>query len=86
LQPEDKYNLQYIDMQSTRNLAVIGISIMVGLMIPFWAMNNPKALQTGKTFLYYIRNVTKPENCENRYDPDLVHWWIESDFKASLRM
>ena len=51
-------NLQYIDMQSTRNLAVIGISILVGLIVPFWATNNPKALQTGKTFLYYIRNVT----------------------------
>ena len=45
-------NLQYIDMQSSRNLAVIGISIMVGLMIPFWATNNPNALQTGKAFLY----------------------------------
>jgi hypothetical protein len=29
----------------------------------------------------------KPENCENRNDPDLVQaflkkWWVESDFKA----
>jgi hypothetical protein len=29
----------------------------------------------------------KPDNCENRNDPDLVQaflkkWWVESDFKA----
>ena len=30
-------NLQYIDMRSTRNLAIIGISILVGLMIPYWS-------------------------------------------------
>jgi hypothetical protein len=33
----------------------------------------------------------QPENCENRNDPDLVHaflkkWWVESDFKAPLRL
>jgi hypothetical protein len=30
----------------------------------------------------------KPENCENRNDPDLVQaflkkWWVESDFKTT---
>jgi hypothetical protein len=29
----------------------------------------------------------QPENCENRYDPDLVQaflkkWWVETDVKA----
>lgn len=40
-------NMQYIDMQSTRNLAIIGVSIMVGLMIPHWAKTNQKDLETG---------------------------------------
>jgi hypothetical protein len=41
-----------------------------------------------KTHKYINRqNQSKPENCENRNDPDLVQaflkeWWVESDFKA----
>jgi hypothetical protein len=41
------------------------------------------------TFLTGFRQnqSTKPENCENRNDPDLIQaflkkWWVESDFKA----
>ncbi|KAJ8316851.1 LOW QUALITY PROTEIN: hypothetical protein KUTeg_004755, partial [Tegillarca granosa] len=40
-------NMQYIDMASTRNLAIIGISILVGLMIPFWTKNNSDFIDTG---------------------------------------
>jgi hypothetical protein len=34
-----------------------------------------------------MSTTSKPENCENRNDPDLVQtflkkWWVESDFKA----
>ena len=45
-------NIQYTDMQSTRNLAIIGVSIMVGLMVPFWAANNAKALETGFFYIH----------------------------------
>lgn len=41
-------NMQYIDMQSSRNLAIIGISVIIGLMIPNWAKNNSRDLETGK--------------------------------------
>jgi nucleobase transporter 1/2 len=30
-------NCQYIDMNSTRNLAIIGISVLWGLVIPYWS-------------------------------------------------
>ncbi|KAK3095572.1 hypothetical protein FSP39_016215 [Pinctada imbricata] len=33
-------NLQYIDMKSTRNLAIIGISMLVGLIVPNWSKAN----------------------------------------------
>jgi len=50
----------------------------------------------GETTQWQIRVITKlpnseqsykPENCENRNDPDLVQaflkkWWVESDLKA----
>jgi hypothetical protein len=40
-------NLQYIDMQSTRNLAIIGVSTLLGLMLPFWAKGNAAGINTG---------------------------------------
>lgn len=44
-------NMQYIDMGSTRNLAIIGISILVGLMIPYWTKNNSDFIDTGNSTL-----------------------------------
>lgn len=38
-------NLQY--MQSTRNLAIIGVSTLLGLMLPFWAKGNAAGINTG---------------------------------------
>ena len=40
-------NLQYIDIQSTRNLAIIGVSTLLGLMLPFWAKGNAAGINTG---------------------------------------
>ncbi|XP_062051116.1 solute carrier family 23 member 1-like [Lepus europaeus] len=40
-------NLQYADMNSSRNLFVFGFSIYCGLAIPSWANRNPEILQTG---------------------------------------
>jgi nucleobase transporter 1/2 len=44
-------NLQYIDLNSTRNLAIIGISLLQGLMIPYWVEKTPDGVQTGKATL-----------------------------------
>ncbi|XP_040147329.1 solute carrier family 23 member 1 isoform X3 [Ictidomys tridecemlineatus] len=40
-------NLQYVDMNSSRNLFVFGFSIYCGLTIPNWVKKNPEKLQTG---------------------------------------
>lgn len=40
-------NLQYVDMNSSRNLFVFGFSIYCGLVIPKWVSENPEKLQTG---------------------------------------
>ena len=40
-------NLQYIDMQSTINLAIIGVSTLLGLMLPFWAKGNAAGINRG---------------------------------------
>ncbi|XP_015349294.1 solute carrier family 23 member 2-like isoform X2 [Marmota marmota marmota] len=40
-------SLQYVDMNSSRNLFVFGFSIYCGLTIPNWVNKNPEKLQTG---------------------------------------
>ncbi|KAM6202247.1 solute carrier family 23 member 1-like [Rhynchocyon petersi] len=40
-------NLQYVDMNSSRNLFVFGFSIYCGLAIPNWVNKNPERLHTG---------------------------------------
>ena len=42
-------NLQFIDLQSKRNLAIIGISMLVAMMMPHWIQTTPKAINTGKS-------------------------------------
>ncbi|XP_072508749.1 solute carrier family 23 member 1-like isoform X2 [Notamacropus eugenii] len=39
--------LQYVDMNSSRNLFVFGFSIYCGLTIPNWVNRNPEQIQTG---------------------------------------
>ncbi|KAK3098015.1 hypothetical protein FSP39_015346 [Pinctada imbricata] len=40
-------NLQYVCLKSTRNIAIIGISILVGLVVPYWVELRPDVTFTG---------------------------------------
>ncbi|XP_067657396.1 solute carrier family 23 member 1-like [Haliotis asinina] len=40
-------NLQYVDLNSSRNLAIIGVSLLLGLMLPHWVEKTPDGIQTG---------------------------------------
>ncbi|KAM4573460.1 xan_ur_permease domain-containing protein [Odontesthes bonariensis] len=40
-------NLQYTDMNSSRNIFIFGFSMFSGLVIPNWILKNPKAIATG---------------------------------------
>ncbi|XP_059916876.1 xan_ur_permease domain-containing protein [Gadus macrocephalus] len=40
-------NLQYTDMNSSRNIFIFGFSMFSGLVIPNWIMKNPTAIATG---------------------------------------
>lgn len=39
--------LQFTDMNSARNLAVLGTSLMGGLMVPNWVKRNSQLFKTG---------------------------------------
>lgn len=40
--------LQFMDMSSTRNLTILALSMILGLMVPQWLLNNPNSINTGK--------------------------------------
>ncbi|XP_023223250.1 solute carrier family 23 member 1-like isoform X2 [Centruroides sculpturatus] len=40
-------NLQYVNLNSTRNLFILGISLFLGICIPKWLQANPGAINTG---------------------------------------
>lgn len=40
-------NLQYVNLTSTRNLAIIGLSVIMGLAVPYWVEKTPDGIQTG---------------------------------------
>ncbi|KAL4612830.1 solute carrier family 23 member 1-like [Arapaima gigas] len=40
-------NLQYADMNSSRNIFIFGFSMFTGLVIPNWIFKNPSAIATG---------------------------------------
>ncbi|XP_073413118.1 solute carrier family 23 member 1-like [Dendrobates tinctorius] len=44
-------NLQYVDLNSSRNLFVLGFSMFTGLVIPTWLEGHPGVISTGVTEL-----------------------------------
>ncbi|KAL7871092.1 hypothetical protein SRHO_G00085890 [Serrasalmus rhombeus] len=40
-------NLQYADMNSSRNIFIFGFSVFTGLAVPNWIIKNPSAIATG---------------------------------------
>ncbi|KAK4305485.1 hypothetical protein Pmani_022615 [Petrolisthes manimaculis] len=49
--------LQYVDLNSSRNLLVLGFSIFMGLAIPEWMRTNPDIINTGLPLLNQILTV-----------------------------
>uniref|UniRef100_A0A3Q3KBR3 Uncharacterized protein n=1 Tax=Monopterus albus TaxID=43700 RepID=A0A3Q3KBR3_MONAL len=50
-------NLQYADMNSSRNIFIFGFSMFSGLVIPNWILKNPKAVVTGVAELNKVLQV-----------------------------
>ena len=45
-------NLQFVDLNSARNLFVLGFSIFIGLVVPKWVQSHENAINTGmRTFI-----------------------------------
>ncbi|XP_051580560.1 xan_ur_permease domain-containing protein [Myxocyprinus asiaticus] len=50
-------NLQYADMNSSRNIFIFGFSMFSGLVIPNWLLKNPTAIATGVVELDQVLQV-----------------------------
>nr|XP_004568316.1 solute carrier family 23 member 1 [Maylandia zebra]XP_004568317.1 solute carrier family 23 member 1 [Maylandia zebra] len=50
-------NLQYADMNSSRNIFIFGFSMFTGLVIPNWILKNSKAISTGVVELDQVLQV-----------------------------
>ncbi|XP_022103943.1 solute carrier family 23 member 2-like [Acanthaster planci] len=50
-------NLQFVDLNSSRNLFIVGFSILMGLVVPYYLEQNPGILKTGFTEIDQIISV-----------------------------
>lgn len=41
-------SLQFVDLNSPRNLFIVGFSIFIGLVVPKWVDAHPEAISTGR--------------------------------------
>lgn len=41
------FSLQYVDLNSSRNLLILGFSTFSGLVLPSWFQSNPGIIDTG---------------------------------------
>lgn len=45
------FSLQYVDLNSSRNLLILGFSTFSGLVLPSWFQSNPGIIDTGDVHL-----------------------------------
>ncbi|XP_064455237.1 solute carrier family 23 member 2-like isoform X2 [Ornithodoros turicata] len=50
-------NLQFVNLNSTRNLFVLGTSLFLGLCVPLWVEHNTDVIDTGSSDLDQVINV-----------------------------
>lgn len=50
-------SLQFVDLNSSRNLFILGVSIFIGLALPKWLQTSPGAIQTGSVILDQLLSV-----------------------------
>ena len=48
-------NLQYVDLNSSRNIFILGISLFFGLSLPIWMQTND-VIHTGKSFMFHLQS------------------------------
>ena len=47
-------NLQHVDLNSSRNIYIIGLSIFSGLSLPVWMSKNNGAIEIGRILVDFL--------------------------------
>ncbi|KAK3753040.1 hypothetical protein QZH41_008770 [Actinostola sp. cb2023] len=55
-------NLQYVDMNSARNMFIVGVSIVFGMALPFYLKANQGAIKTGNDEVDQVLNILLTTN------------------------
>jgi len=55
-------NLQYVDLNSSRNMCIFGFSLFFGLSFPTWLKGHSDRINTGLTVWELSRNGSEFEN------------------------
>ena len=70
-------NLQFVNLNNSRNMYIFGFSIMFGLVLPQWLGNNPGIIQTGKCFLLNGDLTSEYGEYSEQYMPCYVTMYIK---------
>ena len=64
-------NLQYVDLNSSRNIFIFGVAMFFGLSFPKWIAANPSSINTGAFKIFALKNKrltsTRPLNHNGIY-------------------
>jgi nucleobase transporter 1/2 len=60
-------NLQFVDLNSSRNLFIVGVSILMGLALPHYMNTHPKAIDTGENALHVPSTYIQHTSFERHY-------------------
>ncbi|XP_050406135.1 solute carrier family 23 member 2 isoform X2 [Patella vulgata] len=75
-------NLQFIDLNSTRNLAIVGIAILLGLMLPYWTERNQDAIKTGNA---HIDNIFLTLISNGGFVGGFVAFFLDNTVQGTLK-
>lgn len=58
--------LQYVDLNSSRNLLILGFSTFSGLVLPSWFQSNPGIIDTGDFQIEMLAHACTPNKTQVR--------------------
>ena len=78
-------NLQFADMNSSRNLFIVGFSIVFGLALPHYMETHPNAIETGTIYKPFLLQTFAEKRLSHRYKFPFYHRLVFNVFVYSSK-
>ena len=62
-------NLQFVNLNASRNMFILGFSFCIGIGVPAWMNDNPEAIQTG-IYILGLQCIDKQGTCKNMHSTE----------------